>query len=132
MGHILRKTWEAFVVIPMPEFERKAMDVSDLWRFQWTPADRDGHHGAEKPVALYEKALALVTSRGDVVLDPFCGSGTTGVAAIRTGRRVVLIERDEDYAEVARARCEAAEVGTDWKRPEQGAFASILKGDGAA
>lgn len=43
---------------------------------------------------------------GDIVLDPFAGSGTTGVAAIKTGRQAILIEREEKYCEIAVKRIE--------------------------
>lgn len=123
MGHILRKTWEAFVVIPMPRFQRKRADVPDLWRVEWSAARRECDHAAQKPVALYERAVELVSDPSDVVLDPFAGSGTAGEAAIRRGRRVVLIERDAEYAAIARARCAAACEGRDWRAPpEQGSL----------
>ncbi len=121
MGSILRKTWEAFVVIPMPRFQRKRTDAADLWRFEWSAARRECSHAAQKPLPLYERAIWLVSSDtkagapGALILDPFAGSGTTGEAAIRTGRRVILLERDADYAEIARRRCEAAAQGTDWR-----------------
>ncbi len=117
MGSILRKTWEAFVVVPMPRFQRKRTDEPDLWRVEWSAARRECSHAAQKPVQLYERAVRLVTddSADAVVLDPFAGSGTTGEAALRLGRRVILCERDVDYAEIARRRCEAAAQGTDWR-----------------
>lgn len=49
--------------------------------------------------------VRLVTRAGDVVLDPFGGSGTTGAAALAEGRRVILVERDPRFAEIARQRC---------------------------
>jgi DNA modification methylase len=119
MGHILRKTWEAFVVIPMPRFTRKRADVPDLWRVEWSAARRECDHAAQKPVALYERAVELVTSPGAVVCDPFAGSGTTGEAALRKGRRVILCERDADYAAIARRRCAAAERDADWRAPAE-------------
>lgn len=121
MGHILRKTWEAFVVIPMGEFERKRTDEADLWRVEWTTADRGGFHSAEKPVALFHRAIRLVTEPGvdAVVLDPFAGSGTSGVAALQMGRRAILIEREAEFAEIIRQRCEATVIGSDWRKPEQ-------------
>ena len=48
--------------------------------------------------------LRLITEPGDIVLDPFGGSGTTGVAALLEGRRVILVERDPDFAAICRAR----------------------------
>ena len=67
-------------------------------------------HPTVKSVALMRWLLRLVTKPGDVVLDPFGGSGTTGVAALIEGRRVILVEREPQYAAIARARCAAAEA----------------------
>ena len=51
-----------------------------------------------------EWCIEKATNPGDLILDPFCGSGSTGVAAINTGRRFIGIEIDEGYADIARAR----------------------------
>ena len=75
------------------------------------------HHPTVKSVALMRWLLRLVTKPGDVVLDPFGGSGTTGVAALLEGWRVILVEREPQYAAIARARCAAAESGADWRAP---------------
>ena len=61
-------------------------------------------HPTQKPVALYEYLIRTYTNEGELVLDMCAGSGTTGVAAINTGRRVICIEQREDYANIARAR----------------------------
>jgi DNA modification methylase len=53
-----------------------------------------------KPVELVERAINNSSQRGDVVLDPFGGSGTTLIAAERTGRRARLIELDPKYVDV--------------------------------
>ena len=53
-----------------------------------------------KPVALVERAIRNSSKRRDAVLDPFGGSGTTMIAAERTGRRAVLVEIDPAYADV--------------------------------
>jgi site-specific DNA-methyltransferase (adenine-specific) len=50
--------------------------------------------------------VRLVTPPGGIVLDPFTGSGTTGIAAFREGFRFIGIEREPDYCEIARARIE--------------------------
>ena len=63
---------------------------------------RDKKHKTQKPVAVMEWSLAQVA--GELVLDPFMGSGTTGVACIRMGRRFVGIEIDEECFELAVAR----------------------------
>jgi site-specific DNA-methyltransferase (adenine-specific) len=68
-------------------------------------------HPSQKPVALIRQLVACSTRRGDAVLDPFLGSGTTGVCCEELGRRWVGIERRKDYAEIARQRVE--EVAKD-------------------
>ena len=65
-------------------------------------------HPNRKPVALMRRLIHLFSSPTDVIVDPFGGSGTTGVAALLEGRRVILCERVPEYAAIARARCEAA------------------------
>jgi modification methylase len=61
-------------------------------------------HPTQKPEALLHRVLLASTNTGDVVLDPFFGTGTTGAVARRLGRKWIGIERDKDYAAVARAR----------------------------
>jgi modification methylase len=67
---------------------------------------RDGKkaHPTQKPEALLHRAIMAATKPGEVVLDPFFGSGTTGAVAKRLGRHFIGIERDPDYAEIARER----------------------------
>jgi len=69
-------------------------------------------HPNEKPVSLLQKLVSLTSGRDEVILDPFAGSGSTGVAALREGRRVVLIERDPQHAATARERMEAEAAGS--------------------
>ena len=71
--------------------------------------DRDGKklHPTQKPEALLARVLLAASRPDDLVLDPFCGSGTTGAVARRLGRRFVGVERDRDYAQAARARIAA-------------------------
>jgi modification methylase len=66
-------------------------------------------HSTQKPEALLHRVLLASTQPGDVVLDPFFGSGTTGAVARRLGRRFIGVERDPNYVRVARRRI--AEVG---------------------
>jgi len=64
-------------------------------------------HPTQKPEALLHRVLIGTTNPGDVVLDPFFGTGTTGAAAKRLGRHFIGIERDETYADVAEKRIAA-------------------------
>ena len=66
------------------------------------------HHQTEKPVELLEKLLAICPDSG-IVLDPFMGSGSTGVAAVNTGRSFIGMELDYGYFETAKRRIEEAE-----------------------
>ena len=63
-------------------------------------------HSTQKPEALLHRVVLSSTNPGDVVLDPFFGSGTTGAVAKRLGRRFIGIERERDYVRVARRRIE--------------------------
>ena len=64
-------------------------------------------HPTQKPEALLHRLILASSHAGDVVLDPFLGSGTTAVVAKRLGRGFIGIEREEAYAEAARARLDA-------------------------
>jgi len=70
---------------------------------------RDGKklHPTQKPEALLARVLLAASRPDDLVLDPFCGSGTTGAVAHRLRRRFIGIERDADYAAAARGRIDA-------------------------
>ena len=75
-----------------------------------SPADDHGHLTC-KPVALMEELIkATDDGSGGLILDPFLGSGTTGVAAANTGRRFIGIERDPDYFTIAQARIQKAQA----------------------
>lgn len=69
-------------------------------------------HPTTKPAALMTELVDLFTDRGDVVLDPFAGSGTTGVACVRLGRRFVGIEKDPTYFALCVERLRAEEGGS--------------------
>lgn len=62
-------------------------------------------HPTQKPVELMEYLIRTYTHPGEVVLDNCIGSGSTAVAAIRSGRHFVGIERDPQYAQLAQERC---------------------------
>jgi modification methylase len=76
--------------------------------------DEDGQkaHPTQKPEALLHRVLLASSRPGDLVLDPFAGSGTSGAVAKRLGRRFIGIERDPGYARLARGRIAAVSPGT--------------------
>jgi site-specific DNA-methyltransferase (adenine-specific) len=76
------------------------------------------HHPTAKSIELMRWLVRLVTAPGDIVLDPFGGSGTTGAAALLEGRRVILVERDPAFAAICRARLShAAPTAADLTAP---------------
>ena len=70
--------------------------------------DRDGRHPTEKPIPLMRELLQDFTNPGQTILDPFMGSGTTGVACAKMGRKFIGIELDPKYFDVACERIEKA------------------------
>ena len=73
---------------------------------------RQGEHPTEKPVALMSEIVADFTQLGQLICDPFMGSGTTGVACVRFGRSFVGIERDPKWFDLACRR-----ISDELKRP---------------
>ena len=56
-----------------------------------------GKHPTQKPLALLDRVVISSTNPGDIILDPFCGSATTGVSALANGRKFIGIDMDENY-----------------------------------
>ena len=66
------------------------------------PPDRYKYlHPTEKPLELIKRLVLMTTKEGNLVLDPFGGSGTTAIACLETGRRYVVIEKDKEYYDIA-------------------------------
>lgn len=65
---------------------------------------REGRHPTQKPIALLDRIVLATSKPGDLVLDPFCGSGTTGVAALARRRRFIGFDLDADYLDLTHRR----------------------------
>ncbi len=79
--------------------------TGDVWRDAWTECIRHGKtHPFEKPVDLVRRMIEADTDPGDTILDPFMGSGTTGVACVQTGRKFIGIEISSEYHSIAQKR----------------------------
>jgi len=74
----------------------------------WTFSKTEGHHPTGKPLPLIIKWVEQFTDCGETILDPFMGSGTTGVAALQLGRKFIGIERELKYFDIACKRIEQA------------------------
>lgn len=73
--------------------------------------DKSKLHPTQKPVALMEYLIRTYTNEGELVLDNCMGSGTTGVAAINTGRRFIGMEQNPEYFAIAEDRIQTAHIG---------------------
>lgn len=98
---------------------------SNLWTDMTVPfwsMPENTEHPTQKPEKLAAKIILASTHSGDVVLDPFLGSGTTAVAAKKLNRRYVGIERDETYCCLAQKRLETAETNDSIQGYHDGVF----------
>ncbi len=77
--------------------------TKSVWTFPAQPA-RAVNHPAPFPVELPARLIKLYTFAEDIVLDPFIGSGTTAVAALKNGRHYVGYDNNEEYCKIARKR----------------------------
>ena len=71
----------------------------------------EGKHPTQKPLGLLRRIIEASTNEGDLILDPFNGSGTTGIAANELGRRYIGIEQEEEYLALTMRRLEAIKNG---------------------
>jgi site-specific DNA-methyltransferase (adenine-specific) len=90
------------------EFKKKFASTFNLWEGNKYKSnilkykkDYDGYHPTQKPVLLLEDLIKTFSNENDLVVDLTMGSGSTGVAALRTGRKFIGIEKDENYFNVA-------------------------------
>ena len=86
--------------------ENEGKQMKTVWRF--APPGRTekqfGKHPTQKPVALMDRCIRASTQSGDIVLDPFAGSGSTGIAALKAGRRFMGIEINKSFVEIGMKR----------------------------
>lgn len=106
--------YQSMFVRPTPEIGilqiltkgKKEVDIINIPTIIKESKSINNYHPTEKPVRLMERLISLVTDEGDIVLDPFMGSGTTGVACIKQKRHFIGIELDEKYFDIAYRRIE--------------------------
>lgn len=96
--------------------ENNNKQMKDVWDFvepefyisSVTPKSekKEGKHPTQKPLGLLERIIKSSTNEGDLILDPFNGSGTTGIAAVSLNRKYIGIEKEQDYLELSERRYE--------------------------
>lgn len=91
------------------------VELSDIWfdihRIKHN-RDRDAHP-CQLPEKLMDRIIRLTTNRGDLVFDPFCGAGTTAIAAAKLGRHFVMVDSDSKYVEITEAKLTAMKEHAD-------------------
>ena len=101
-GDYLRREYED---LRRPFFLSPADQWGDVWRFD---IERDTVHPTQKPLSLMRHIVKASSRNSSIILDPFMGSGTTGVASAKMGRYFIGIERDPEYFDIAVRRIEDA------------------------
>lgn len=87
-------------------FKKEDKQMRSVWCIP-TPGPsekKSGKHPTQKPLALLERIVLAATNEGDLVLDPFTGSSTTGIAAVKHGRKYIGIDNNEDYLKLSAQR----------------------------
>jgi site-specific DNA-methyltransferase (adenine-specific) len=103
----LRPTYEIAMFAAMPDARIANRSASDVFSCKWMAGNSGkSGHPAEKPVELMRHLVRLVAPDGGVIVDPFMGSGTTGVAAQAEGCDFIGIEREQRWLEIAKQRIE--------------------------
>ena len=129
----------------LPEFFDPIGDTWNVSRVCGTFKEREGWHGCQMPIGVLNRVIKASSNPGDIVLDPFNGSGTTTVAAALLGRRYVGIDQSSEYIDFARSRLQSAlehnekaklnptESSPDDEvlKPERGIKGNALAGDDA-
>lgn len=87
--------------------------LRNAWSIPLTPrSERVAGHPTQKPLSLLERMVLVCSKPGDWILDPFAGVGTTGVAALKHGRKTVLIDKATKFVQATKVRCEKAGLGS--------------------
>lgn len=105
-GKQMRDVW---ALPPTGEEELDGAGQGRVWTLTGPKREEKalGRHPTQKPLALLERVVRASSSKGALVLDPFCGSGTTGVAARSLGRRFLGFDASPEYLGLAKSRLEA-------------------------
>lgn len=82
--------------------------MKDVWTTSLTkPSEKKyGKHPTQKPLEILDKIILASTNEKDLILDPFCGSSTTGISAVRLNRRYIGIDKEKEYIEISKRRFE--------------------------
>jgi len=102
------KQYELIIYANKGRRELNGKRISDVWYFDRVAGKKQLHQN-QKPLELIQQIIEKSSKENDLVLDPFMGSGSTGVACINTNRNFIGIEKDETYFKIAKKRIDEAE-----------------------
>ena len=105
-NYAMSKTWKS----PKDKLLNQGKQMRSVWSIPSTPKSEKKHgaHPTQKPLELLKRIVALCSNPDDLVLDPFCGSGTTGVACVLLKRNFIGIDLEQRYLELTSSRMETA------------------------
>lgn len=105
-NYSLSKNWE----VENDKLLNKGKQMRSVWSIPSTPKREklEGNHPTQKPLEVLKRLVAMCTNEGNTVLDPFCGSGTTGVACVLLQRNFIGIDLDQSYLELSSRRMKTA------------------------
>lgn len=129
LGYKIRYSHETALVFEKGEWPVPTKAMLSVLRHTQSAAGRCGHPH-EKPLPLMADLARWVTSEHGLILDPFMGSGTTGVACVQTGRRFIGIEKDPAYFAVACRRTqEAVDAGALFEQKQEPEQADLFRAE---
>ena len=103
MGNNYRPNHEFIILAVKTKFKTKSNNLENILRFRRLSGQKMVHP-TEKPVPLLEVLIRESSEEQDLVLDPFAGSGTTGVACKNLNRKYILIEKEKEYNDIIKER----------------------------
>ena len=98
--------------------------MKDVWTTSLTkPSEKkQGKHPTQKPLEILDKIILASTKENDLILDPFCGSSTTGISAVKLGRKYIGIDNEKEYLDLSIRRYEELEEEILWKEILQNGY----------
>ena len=103
-------------------------EMHTCFEYRFTENNIKSGHPNQKDINVVAKFIIVSSNPTDLILDPFCGSGTTCVAAKMLGRRYIGIDISEEYCQIARQRLEAVDTGVPVKEQKKGQQALFPQG----
>ncbi len=119
LEHSLSTDYEIAIIGHKGRRKINGKRIGSVWQFPKVDPVKMVHP-TEKPLGIFQQFIEYFSDPDDLILDPFCGSGTTCVAARMLGRNYIGIDISEEYCKIARERIKAVETGVPVKEQRKG------------